>query len=89
MAAPHRNTDSRPGAWQTLSQLLPATGDHARRSSMHTPATSRCVFHRTDGRRVGRINQDQFDACPEAFRFEQLAGILRKAAPRAYALLWD
>ena len=47
--------------WQTFSQRLPATGDHARRSSMHTPGTPRCVLHCTDGRRIGRVNQNQFD----------------------------
>ena len=55
----HRNADSRAGPWQTLSQLLPATGHDALRSNMHTPAASRCIFHRTGGRRVARINQDQ------------------------------
>lgn len=57
MAASHRHTDSRVRAWQTFSQLLPAAGDYARCGSMHTPAPSRCVFHRTDGRRSGRIDQ--------------------------------
>jgi len=45
----HRNTDDRVPVRQTFSQLLPATGDAARRSNMHTPAQSQCVFHRTDG----------------------------------------
>lgn len=55
MAAPQWNMDNRARAWQTFSQPLSATGDDARRSSMHTPAPSRCVFHCTDGRRPGRI----------------------------------
>lgn len=72
MAASHRNTDIRAGAWHALRQLLPATGDHACRRSMHTPAPSRCVLRGTDGRRVGRVNPDQFDIGAEALRFEQL-----------------
>lgn len=72
MASLHRNTAHRAGAGQTSNQLLSATGDHTRCGGMHTPAPSRCVFHRTDGRRAGRGNQDQFDACPEALRFKHL-----------------
>ncbi|WP_224101195.1 MULTISPECIES: hypothetical protein [Paraburkholderia] len=71
MTTPHRYAYSRAGAWQAFSQLLSATGNHARCGSMHTPASSRCVLHRTDGRRIGRVNQNQFDTCPEALRFKQ------------------
>lgn len=66
------NTDSRARTWQTVSQLLPAAANHTRRR-IHTPAASRCVLHCTDGRRPGRIDQDQLDTRPEALRFEQLS----------------
>ena len=72
MVTSHRNTDYRAGARQTLTQLLPTSGDDARRSSMHAPAPSRCVLHGTDGRRPGRGNPDQFDTCTKALRLKQL-----------------
>ena len=81
MTTPHRYAYSRSGTWQAFSQLLSATGNHARCGSMHTPAPSRCVFHRPDGRRIGRINQNQFDTCPEALCREQLP-VFRVEQPR-------
>jgi hypothetical protein len=57
-ATAHWNADQRAGVWPTFSQLLPATGGDARRSSMNSPATSRCVFHLTVCRRIAGIFQD-------------------------------
>lgn len=51
---------------------------------MHTLAPSPCVFHRTDGRRIGRVNRNQFDTSPEALRFEQLQ-VFSVEQPREHA----
>ncbi|WP_414695397.1 GntR family transcriptional regulator [Paraburkholderia sp.] len=75
---------SREDHGRILEAILSATGDHARCGSMHTPAPSRCVFHRTDDRRIGRVNQNPLDARAEALCFEQLPVFCGKQ-PRAHA----
>ena len=73
MARPHRDTDIRAGARQAFRQLLPAAANQARCSSMHAPAPSRGVLHCLDGRRVGCMNQIQFDPGPVALGRELLS----------------
>lgn len=67
-----RETDFRARPWQTLTQLLPKAGDHARRSSRASISTSQHRWLICKPGRFGSVRRPLESTC------------LRAAAPRAF-----